>query len=125
MRLVRFAAPEGARTGVVAATGIVDAHLVLPALHRIAGPGDLVGLLTAERAVLDQLADAVAGAAAAISRPLRWLPPVAAPPKIICCWVNYLEEGATAPSERPIFFPKFATALSGCGDPIRLPRIAS
>jgi 2-keto-4-pentenoate hydratase/2-oxohepta-3-ene-1,7-dioic acid hydratase in catechol pathway len=123
MRLVRFASPEGARTGIVAAAGILDAHLVFPTLNEAAQPGDLLALLRAGQPALDQLAQTVANAGTALSE-VRLLPPVADPPKIICCWVNYLEEGAAAPSERPIFFAKFPTALIGCHDPIQLPRIA-
>lgn len=125
MRLVRFASPDGARTGVVTSSGIVDAHLVLASLTETARPGDLVGLLQAGQATLARLSQMLAGAPAAPAGSLKFLPPVPDPPKIICCWVNYLEEGATPPSQCPIFFAKFATALIGCHDPIRLPRIAS
>lgn len=125
MRLVRFASSEGARTGVVTASGIVDAHLIFPTLARIAAPGDLVGLLSAGEAVLAQLTERLARGADRVADPVRVLHPIPDPPKIICCWVNYLEDGASAPSERPIFFPKFATALIGHDEPIRLPRIAS
>jgi 2-keto-4-pentenoate hydratase/2-oxohepta-3-ene-1,7-dioic acid hydratase in catechol pathway len=57
-----------------------------------------------------------------------WLPPVAAPEKIICVGVNYkghaAETSAKIP-EVPVLFSKFNTALVGASGPVILPSNAS
>jgi len=54
----------------------------------------------------------------------RWLPPVAAPEKIICVGLNYkghaAETNAKIP-EVPVLFGKFNTALVGASGPVILP----
>lgn len=59
--------------------------------------------------------------------PEKFLPPVAAPEKVICIGLNYLdhaiETGAQPPTE-PIVFSKFASSLIGSGEDIVLPRLS-
>jgi 2-keto-4-pentenoate hydratase/2-oxohepta-3-ene-1,7-dioic acid hydratase in catechol pathway len=54
--------------------------------------------------------------------------PIERPGKVICVGLNYRghaeEQGAAIP-ERPLLFAKWATALTGPGDPIVLPPISS
>ncbi len=54
--------------------------------------------------------------------------PIQRPPKIICMWVNYRAHGEEAsivpPTEHPIFFSKFATAVIGPHESIVIPRIS-
>jgi 2-keto-4-pentenoate hydratase/2-oxohepta-3-ene-1,7-dioic acid hydratase in catechol pathway len=58
----------------------------------------------------------------------RWLPPVAAPEKIICIGLNYrghaAETNAKIP-EVPVLFGKFNTALIGASGPVILPSNSS
>ncbi|MBP1608845.1 MAG: hypothetical protein H6Q04_1080 [Acidobacteria bacterium] len=58
----------------------------------------------------------------------RWLPPVAAPEKIICIGLNYrghaAETNAKIP-EVPVLFGKFNTALVGASGPVILPTNSS
>jgi 2-keto-4-pentenoate hydratase/2-oxohepta-3-ene-1,7-dioic acid hydratase in catechol pathway len=58
----------------------------------------------------------------------RWLPPVAAPEKIICVGLNYrghaAETNAKIP-EVPVLFGKFNTALVGASGPVILPANSS
>lgn len=54
--------------------------------------------------------------------------PIERPGKVICVGLNYrghAEEQHAAIPERPLLFAKWATALTGPGDPIVLPRISS
>ncbi|HUI60345.1 MAG TPA: fumarylacetoacetate hydrolase family protein [Steroidobacteraceae bacterium] len=125
MRLVRYAGPSAARTGVWTSAGIVDAHEALPGLGDVAAPGDLVALANAGTSLRERLANAVSRRPAVAPDGLRLLPPVGSPPKIICAWVNYREEGAAPASKTPIFFGKFSNALIGHQEAIRLPRITS
>jgi len=125
MRLCRYVGAEGAgRTGVLYRNGLVDAHQAMPGLAAIAAPGDVLGVLTATADLRKDLLEAADKLEVSALDQARLLAPIPNPPKIICCWVNYLEEGATRPSENPIFFGKFNTAIIGDGDTIRLPRIA-
>ena len=54
--------------------------------------------------------------------------PIERPGKIVCVGLNYrghaAEQGAAVP-ERPLLFAKWATALVGPGEPIRLPGIST
>jgi len=54
--------------------------------------------------------------------------PIERPGKIVCVGLNYrghaAEQGADVP-ERPLLFAKWATALVGPGEPIRLPGIST
>lgn len=56
-----------------------------------------------------------------------WAPPVPEPGKIICIGKNYADHAAEMggePPEIPVVFSKFASALIGAGQPIRLPEIS-
>lgn len=60
--------------------------------------------------------------------PQKFLPPVAAPEKIICIGLNYLDhaiETGSEPPTLPVVFSKFASSLIGHGEPIVLPKISS
>lgn len=61
-------------------------------------------------------------------REVRLRAPIQRPPKIVCMWVNYRAHGEEAsivpPTEQPIFFSKFSTAVIGPGEPIVIPRIS-
>ncbi|MGR4863123.1 fumarylacetoacetate hydrolase family protein [Caulobacter sp. LARHSG274] len=106
---------------------LVDVHRVLPELTADLAPGDMVALL--ERAawllpaLRERLQAPVAGATAVEEAKL--LAPLANPRKILCCWSNFAHPTAKRLSETPLFFAKFATAIVGPGQPIRLPAIAS
>lgn len=73
---------------------------------------------------------AAAGAAAAAGETvddasLKFLPPVAKPPKIICLGLNYrdhAEEAGLGIPEFPVLFGRFASSLIGHGAPIILPK---
>jgi len=66
------------------------------------------------------------GAAAAVDPAgLRYLSPIPRPPKLICIGLNYrdhAEESKLAIPEVPTVFCKFATAVTGHGQPVVLPK---
>jgi 2-keto-4-pentenoate hydratase/2-oxohepta-3-ene-1,7-dioic acid hydratase in catechol pathway len=90
----------------------------------------------------NSVAEVIAGGAEALDRVARWLQrppaselpdmgqvrflaPIPRPPKIICIGLNYrdhAEEGKMAIPEVPTVFVKFATAVTGYGHPIVLPK---
>jgi 2-keto-4-pentenoate hydratase/2-oxohepta-3-ene-1,7-dioic acid hydratase in catechol pathway len=85
------------------------------------------GLLGAGGEVLSRVRQAMAHGTA-LSPPVRLLPPIPDPEKIICVGLNYAdhaaESGAPIPAE-PVIFNKFPSALRASGDPIELPRVSS
>lgn len=59
---------------------------------------------------------------------IRLLPPVPAPPKILCVGRNYAEharEGGAAPPDVPIYFGRFPHSLLAPGAPYVLPRVST
>ncbi len=59
---------------------------------------------------------------------IRLLPPVPAPPKILCVGRNYAEharEGGSEPPELPIWFGRFPHSLLAPGAPYVLPRVST
>src|SRR5271156_1673276 len=59
---------------------------------------------------------------------VRLLPPVPAPPKILCVGLNYddhLAESGLKKPDYPEIFARFATSLIAHGEPIRRPRESS
>ncbi|MGH7172933.1 MAG: fumarylacetoacetate hydrolase family protein, partial [Gemmataceae bacterium] len=124
MRLATIQTPNGPRAAVLQDDAYIDLHATRPDLPvRVrellaAGPGSLRS--AAEAAARP---DAVRYPAASV----RLLAPIPDPPKVICIGLNYrdhaAESGAAIPRE-PVLFSKFATAIIGPGDAIRLPAVS-
>lgn len=121
MRLATMQTAAGPRAALLHDHAYIDLHATRPDLPVsvralvAGGPGML-------RAAADAAArpDAVRHAAASV----RLLAPIPDPPKVICVGLNYrdhaAESGAPIPKE-PVLFSKFATAILGPEEPIRLP----
>jgi acylpyruvate hydrolase len=156
MRLVTFAALGQTRVGALAGDWIIDltraarAHYAArgiprpgtraramfpPSMTQLLAGGDevlaLVRDVVAEtRRALDGAADARALQSDGVvwqTGEVRLLPPVPAPPKILCVGRNYAEharEGGSAPPEIPIFFGRFPHSLLGPGEPYILPAVS-
>jgi 2-keto-4-pentenoate hydratase/2-oxohepta-3-ene-1,7-dioic acid hydratase in catechol pathway len=117
MRLATIQTPAGPRAAVLVGDEFIEA-----------GPS-VRALLEGGRAALDaaartgQRADAVRHARERV----RLLAPIPDPPKIVCVGLNYrdhaAESGAPIPKE-PVLFSKFATAIIGPEEPIRLPAVS-
>jgi acylpyruvate hydrolase len=156
MRLVTFAARGQTRVGAVEGDWIVDltraarAHyaargvsrpgararaLLPPSMTQVLVGGDealaLAGEITAEtRRALAHAPEARALENDGVvwrAGDVRLLPPVPAPPKILCVGRNYAEharEGGGEPPTIPIYFGRFPHSLLGPGEPYVLPAVS-
>lgn len=155
MRLVTFAARGQTRVGALEGDWIIDltraarAHyaakgqprpeararaLLPPSMTRVLAGGDEALALAREAAAACR--SALAGPEARTlerdgiawrSGDVRLLPPVPAPPKVLCVGRNYAEharEGGSAPPEIPIYFGRFPHSLLGPGEPYVLPSVS-
>jgi acylpyruvate hydrolase len=155
MRLVTFAARGQTRVGVVEDDWIVDltraarAHyaarglsrpgararaLLPPSMTQLLSGGDEA--LALAREVAAETRRALAGSEARAleddgvvwrTGDVRLLPPVPAPPKILCVGRNYAEharEGGGEPPTIPIYFGRFPHSLLGPGEPYALPAVS-
>jgi 2-keto-4-pentenoate hydratase/2-oxohepta-3-ene-1,7-dioic acid hydratase in catechol pathway len=90
-------------------------------------PGSLAKLIAAGADALKNAAAVLAGGPAIDPRTALFLPPLAAPGKIVCVGLNYvdhsLESGFTPPSY-PTIFARFASSLIGHGAPILRPAVS-
>jgi 2-keto-4-pentenoate hydratase/2-oxohepta-3-ene-1,7-dioic acid hydratase in catechol pathway len=124
MRLATIQTPSGPRAAVLLGDHYIDLHATRPDL-----PLSVRELLAAGAGMLR-------GAAEAAARPdavrypassVKLLAPIPDPPKVICIGLNYrdhaAESGAPIPKE-PVLFSKFATAIIGPGEAIRLPAVS-
>ncbi|MDX9874663.1 MAG: fumarylacetoacetate hydrolase family protein [Spongiibacteraceae bacterium] len=123
MKLVRFAVDDNVRTGALIGDGIVDLHEVIPGLEREAAPGDTLALISLGSARLAELGQLVSQQADKAQGGRKLLAPLVNPPKIICAWVNYPNPAVATLPQVPIFFSKYASAITGPGEPIKLPRV--
>lgn len=156
MRLVTFAARGQTRVGAVEGDWIVDltraarAHyaargvsrpgararaLLPPSMTQVLVGGDealaLAREITAEtRRTLAHAPEARALESDGVvwrAGDVRLLPPVPAPPKILCVGRNYAEharEGGGEPPTIPIYFGRFPHSLLGPGEPYVLPAVS-
>jgi 2-keto-4-pentenoate hydratase/2-oxohepta-3-ene-1,7-dioic acid hydratase in catechol pathway len=124
MRLATIQTPDGPRAAVLQGDSYIDLHATRPDLPlsvRALLAGGVASLRVAAEAVARP--DAVRHAAASV----KLLAPIPDPPKVICIGLNYrdhaAESGVPIPKE-PVLFSKFATAIIGPGEAIRLPSVS-
>ncbi|TDF85800.1 fumarylacetoacetate hydrolase family protein [Pseudomonas sp. H9] len=88
-------------------------------------PGSLQHLLSTGDSAL-QAAHRVLSSSQQIDRStIRLLPPLSRPGKIVCVGLNYVDHIKESPYEQPnypTFFPRFASTLIGCDEPIIRPK---
>ena len=124
MRLATIQTPAGPRAALLHGDSYVDLHATRrdlpPSVRELLAGG--ANLLRAAQQAADQ-PDAVRYPSASVKR----LAPIPDPPKVICIGLNYrdhaAESGAPIPRE-PVVFSKFATAIIGPEEPIRLPSVS-
>ncbi|HEY2785731.1 MAG TPA: fumarylacetoacetate hydrolase family protein [Fimbriiglobus sp.] len=124
MRLATMMTPQGPRAAVRASESYVVLNDADPSL-----PICIKRLLAAGPEALAKAA-AVAASPSAPKTPVasaRFAPVIPKPGKILCIGLNYrdhaIEGGKAIPTE-PVLFTKYANALIGHGDPIKLPKVA-
>lgn len=90
-------------------------------------PGDLLSLLREGGDALAAAAKVLAGGAEIDLTAISFLPPVAAPEKIICVGLNYRDHSAESGFEQPSYptlFGRFNSSLIGHGAPILRPGLS-
>src|SRR5579883_1693150 len=124
MQLATIQTPAGPRAAVLQGETYIDLHATRPDL-----PKSVRELLAGGAAILQSAAEAAArpDAVRYPASGVKLLAPIPDPPKIICIGLNYrdhaAESGVPIPRE-PVLFSKFATALIGPGEAIRLPAVS-
>jgi len=124
MRLATIQTPAGPRAALFQGEDYIDLHATRPDL-----PSSVRELLAGGSTMLRSAAEAAArpDAARHSAASVKLLAPIPDPPKVICIGLNYrdhaAESGAPIPKE-PVLFSKFATAILGPGEPIRLPSVS-
>lgn len=124
MRLATIQTPAGPRAAVLLGQDYIDLHATRPDL-----PCGVRDLLSGGPAMLRSAAEAAArpDAVRHTASTVKLLAPIPDPPKVICIGLNYrdhaAESGAPIPKE-PVLFSKFATAIIGPGEAIRLPAVS-
>jgi len=117
MRLVSYRGDSGARAGLLADEGVLDAAAILR-LDRIS-VRELI-----EGEMLRDLAERLEGSDVGPIADGELLPPLPDPDKIICIGLNYRSHAAEAgidPPEQPTFFAKFRNALAAPAATVQLP----
>jgi 2-keto-4-pentenoate hydratase/2-oxohepta-3-ene-1,7-dioic acid hydratase in catechol pathway len=117
MRLVTYRGDDGARAGVQADEGVLDAAELLG-----------VDAVSVRELIADdrvgELAEWLGKADAEPVTDATLLPPLPDPDKIVCIGLNYRSHAAEAgidPPEHPTFFAKFRNALAPPGSTVKLP----
>ena len=123
---MRFAAyRQGAVTGLAAADGNRPFHGYTD--KDSSYPGDLAGLVArGSEHLLSAGRTLLAGPAVDLDA-VELLPPLPAPPKILCVGLNYADHSAESGFEvpgYPTIFGRFASSLIGHGAPIVRPRVS-
>lgn len=119
MKLATFAHEGATRIGVVEGDAVVDLAVAAPQL-----PRDMLALLEAGPAALEQAQRSVAGAARVPLAEVRLEAPIRRPPKFLGVGLNYADhvaEAGLAMPEHPTLFNKQSTCVTGPHDPIHLP----
>ena len=123
MRFAAYRSPQGVGLALS-----VDGRLRGLLANEAGYPGSLDYLIGAGRPALDAAAKRLASAPELNERRIEWLPPLAAPGKIVCVGLNYvdhsLESGFTPPNY-PTIFARFSSSLLGHGAAIRRPMASS
>lgn len=121
MKIATFVDAGGRRIGVVEGDQVCD----VTALARL--PRELVDLLQAGPAALEELRRAARNASRLALAAVRLCAPVSRPPKFLAIGLNYAshaaEAGHDAPSF-PVFFNKQTSCVAGPFDPIHRPRVS-
>jgi acylpyruvate hydrolase len=124
---MRFAAlKSGGREGLAVASPDAKFHGLMNG--DTGYPGSLDSLIRAGRDALDAAGPVLGGGPVIDLDEVTLLPPLAAPGKIICVGLNYvdhsIESGFTVP-DYPTIFARFASSLIGAGTAIVRPRVST
>lgn len=121
MRFLTFMSENARGIGIGTASGEVRGLLAGEPGY----PGDLGTIVAEGEAALRSAGKVLETARAFDPAAIRWLPPLCAPPKIICIGLNYAAhaaEGGFEASSYPSVFVRFNTTLIGHRAPLLRPR---
>ena len=121
MRFLTFMSDGARGIGIGTASGEVRGLLAGERGY----PGDLGTLVTEGEAALRSAGQVLENARVLDPAAIRWLPPLGAPPKIICIGLNYAAhaaEGGFQAQAYPSVFVRFNTTLIGHRAPLLRPR---
>src|SRR5450631_1278680 len=121
MRFLTFMSDGARGIGIGTASGEVRGLLAGERGY----PGDLGALVAEGEAALRSAGKVLENARAFDPAAIQWLPPLGAPPKIICIGLNYAAhaaEGGFQASAYPSVFVRFNTTLIGHRAPLLRPR---
>lgn len=114
MRFIQFRRrnENANRLGVVSENGINFADLTAQTSH----PADMIQFIASQPCIADLEKQIQSLKWECVEEDIQLLPPVTNPEKIICIGLNYLGhclEQKKEPPKEPMFFSKFASALTG------------
>ncbi len=122
MRFIRFEDAHGVGLAVEAKGAAHGLH------ESDAGfPGALAALVAKGRHALRQAGEKLASGPAVDLAKVKFLPPLPAPPKIICVGLNYRDHSAESGFKQPDYptlFTRFSTSLVGHGAPVIRPKVS-
>src|SRR5580692_662178 len=123
MKLVTFAVDGSSQPGV-----LLDSSVLGLRAAGFASTLDLIALWPDARARVEEWIKERPVAQLAPLSSVKLLAPIPRPPKIICVGLNYRDHALESNMEIPkvpTIFSKYATAVIGPGDTIRLPRVST
>lgn len=100
------------RLGVVSENGVTLADLSAQTSH----PADMIQFIASQPSLADLESQIKSLKWECVEDDIQLMPPVTNPEKIICIGLNYLghcQEQKKEPPKEPMFFSKFASALTG------------
>lgn len=123
MRLVSFNGSDGERLGAVSGNTVIDLSAIDPA-----APRDIKTIIESDNwAVVQAIADKAEPAHLLKFDDLDFNMPIAAPGKILCLGLNYMEhvnEGIFEKQEFPTIFMRSNTSMTAHNKPIIRPRVS-
>lgn len=122
MQILRFEAAGQERVGVLDGGKVYDLAKLVPGTS-----GDMIAVLKAGRALMEQARDALPRAEGIALESVKILSPIERPGKFICMGLNYLEhvkEGGRDIPEYPTLFLRVQTSLLPPDGEILLPKVS-
>jgi 2-keto-4-pentenoate hydratase/2-oxohepta-3-ene-1,7-dioic acid hydratase in catechol pathway len=124
MRIVAFKRKDGPGLAIRRGEDLIDLAVAAPKL-----PRELAALLAAKGGLAAAKSAAKSAKAKALVKgKITYLPTVAAPTKIICVGLNYVDHAAESPYKNaptyPVLFNRFTTTLIGHKAPLIRPKVS-
>ncbi|MFW5834009.1 MAG: fumarylacetoacetate hydrolase family protein [Pseudomonadota bacterium] len=122
MKLVTFERAGANGVGVLLEGGVVPLDAIVAD-----APADMIGVIEAGDALLDQVRAGLGGATPLPLAEVALLPPIPRPGKILCLGLNYVEhakEGGHEVPDYPAIFMRTTSSLVAPGAPVVRPKVS-